>query len=187
MMTSLYVGLKKRPLHFLGKSLLVFALLHLILYFTLDLRNQSIMEHVLNASVSTVLITMLFMAHVYYNENPMRSRKMAVEFPMPEGEEILKAAEGGYILDGKPVQGKVLLTNQRLIFRYLLDEPPVGVRQLEADRKEISEVKLSATHSIYRTGITVKVKDREYIFTVSMPHRWVTDIQNVVKHGYTAN
>ena len=186
MMTSLYMGLKKRPFTFLGKSLLVFALLHFILYFTLDLRSQSIMESVLNASVSTVLTTMLFMAHVYYNENPMRSHKMAVEFPMPEGEEILKAAEAGYILDGKPVQGKLVLTNQRLIFRYLQEEPP-GVRQLEADRSEINEVKLSATHSIYRTGITVKVKGREHIFTVSIPDRWVTDIRNFVLHGHTAN
>jgi hypothetical protein len=144
-------------------------------------------ERVLNASVSTVLITILFTIHVYYNENPMRSHKMAVEFPMREGEEILKGAEVGYILQGKPVQGRITLTNQRLMFRYLQDEPPVGVRQLEADREEISEVKLSATHSIYRTGITVQVKGREHIFTVSIPDRWVTDIRNVIEHGHTAN
>ncbi|MBT1707132.1 hypothetical protein KK062_02805 [Fulvivirgaceae bacterium PWU5] len=180
------MSLKNRPLRFFGITFLLFFILHSSIFLAQNSLDP-FAERIDDALLPSFLMTLLIMSSIYFKWDPTASHKMAVDFPMREGEEILKSAEVGYILHSKPVQGRLKLTNQRLMFRYLQDEPPIGVRQLEADLEEISEVKLSVTHSIYRTGITVKVKDREHIFTVSLADRWVDDIRNVVRHGHTAN
>lgn len=184
MMTSLYVSLKNKTLLFFCSTFAFSFLLNSLVFFAQG--NRSFTECITTASFMGLTFTLMFMG-IIHNFNPMLSHKINVAFPPREGEKILKWAKVGYILDGQPVQGSLALTNQRLLFRYLREEPPMGAKQLEADVEEIDEVKLSAKSSIYLTGITVKVKNREHIFTVAMPDRWVNDIRNVVKHGHTTN
>jgi hypothetical protein len=176
MMTSLHVNLKNRTLLSFGVTFLSSFILNFLVL--LALGDRSLWECITTAALTGFIFTLTFMA-ITRTFNPMLRHKLNGAFPLREGEKILKWAKVGYILQGKPVQGELTLTDQRLLFQ--------GEKPLYADREEISDVKLSAIDSIYRTGITVSVKDREHIFTVAMPDRWVSDIRNVVVHGDIAN
>ncbi|MBT1688789.1 hypothetical protein [Dawidia soli] len=179
-MFPFYAVISKRPW-------LTFAALFIgftILFFFVDRSESSTAEHI----GKSILMGMMLAGWMKLSFSTKMRRDLSLFGPvLEEGEKIVRSAEAGYIIGKRPIQGNLVLTDRRLIFRHPSEKYWLRPRQVEADWNEITHVQLSVLHSKYRTGVTVKVKGREHIFTVSLADRWVTDIRNVVTHGHPAN
>jgi hypothetical protein len=179
-MVPFYAVMRKRPWLIFGMLSIGFTTLFSII----PNHDLSLAEHI-GKSMFTGILMAGFMK--FSLSSQMRTDVSLLGTILEQDEKTVRSAQAGYVVNGQPTQGNLILTNQRLIFCYPNEKHWLRPRQVEADRNEISEVQLSILHSKYRTGVTVKVKDRTHIFTVSLADRWVDDIRNVARHGHTAN
>jgi hypothetical protein len=180
-MFPFYAVMIKKPWLIFGILVIVFTTLFSIAIPNHDL---SLAEHIGKSMFMGIVMTGFMKVSL---SGQMRLDVSLLGPMLKQDEKIVRSAQAGHMVDGQPTQGNLILTNQRLIFCHSGGKQWLRPSQVEADRNEISEAQLSILHSKYRTGVTVKVKDREHIFTVSLADRWVDDIRNVVRHGHTAN
>jgi hypothetical protein len=179
-MFPFYAVMIKRPWLIFGVLFIGFTTLFSII----PNHDLSLAEHIGKSMFMGIVMT----GFMKFSLSSQMRRDVSLLGPILEQDEkIVRSAQAGYIVNGQPTQGNLILTNQRLIFCHSREKYWLRPRQVEADRNEISDVQLSILHSKYRTGVTIEVRDREHIFTVSLADRWVDDIRNVVRHGHPAN
>ena len=90
--------------------------------------------------------------------------------PLNANELVVKAGDSLHIIDNSKVKGKLILTNQRLFFKFLEDKKHIDFEILP---KNIREIFFFNSMKIVPNGLTVITKDgSELRFLVKERNLW---------------
>jgi GRAM domain len=105
-------------------------------------------------------------------------KKTIVE--MSEDEKIIKEDGANYFKGKEGVGGKLVLINNRLIFKS--HKLNIQNHQDNFELQKIEKVEVTKTLGIFKNGLTIELRNKEmHKFVVDEPDEWINQIENQKK------
>ena len=152
-----------------SKSIIIigiaFGALSLLIDFILE--GEASLRMIISATLSAGLFMLLFSAFIRY----MHHRISSIEIPLTEGEKVLKAGPANWMVRNEGVGGKLVITDQRFIFRPT--KLNIQYPELSVLRDNVKEVSTSKSWGLLNNTFQIRLSDDNIQkFVVYEPGEW---------------